>query len=316
MRVGVSTGPLYAAILGTRQMSYEVFGKTNDCASLCEQKSLHDKVTISEWTLQEITLHIETDIQPILIEYDDGTVFKGFILKQDLDAKPTGGMLGAALGGASHVPTATRTHKSKSAHHSTMGMTVKKKQEEQMDQDMARKYAFFARRERQRERDDRSRGAFSDTATSSVGTIMKTDRVMAKYTEHASCCGRTLQDPDAEAEYMQFYAERHLWFRKVTRCGMFALILIVLLCFAFDDTAEVGAIGIILMIIALLISIGTTIAAFLWEPSRTIILADVWLQHFCMLFLIVGLALTPRSVTSNDPTWVGVPVVLLVSMGY
>jgi class 3 adenylate cyclase len=52
IRVGCHTGPLTGGVIGTQQLSYEVFGETNDIAEQFEQNGPHGGVLVSEKTMQ------------------------------------------------------------------------------------------------------------------------------------------------------------------------------------------------------------------------------------------------------------------------
>jgi class 3 adenylate cyclase len=311
LRIGIHSGPLAGGILGTRQLSYEVFGETSHLAEEVEKAGRASKVTISAATLEflrleptDVEAHGSMDIgggktMPLFVIFRSTVEeFKAKQLQKDMLTVHAGFSRHQSMNSAG---TGKRSsHRRASDSHST-------RSRESVDHIMS---AEDAKRRRQQFLAERAAQSSNGGASGQSFEEVQEHYSKRKY----NWVFFTFADPLVEEEFQVFVGQRQRSLRIVTRVMTLILIFLVVLGVWIDQgrfstastalfpiSAAVGIVDLVLCVI----------------PTGIPFLLQTVLHHMTILLLCIAAGLMPpgSSPTTNDITYLHGVSTMLIGVG-
>ena len=312
LRIGIHSGPLAGGILGTQQLSYEVFGKTSHVAEEVEKAGTPSHVTVSHFTMEFLDLPTEVTMQAKSTTYE-GITYQLYVLRRETIEKhreraaaPGGNNLGFGMQDV-RTPSQRGSRRSR-ADTSSQQLTARTGSFNGSVRSRRTVGEAEAKERRQKFIEQRAIVQAETAApTESLAEISERysrrrwNWVLMDFAERA-----------IEDEYQAFVAELQAPLRIASRLATMIFMGTIILCILIDD----GKFGVASAVFFPLAFITNLIDCAMYYNHSIPPLVSSVIHLTTSLFLILATGLMPPgSTATNDITYVHAIVTMLTAMG-
>ena len=304
LRIGVHSGELWGGILGTQQLSYEVFGVTNTVAEECEKNGVPGRLVISNTTRAAALLFNERHVQTHKSFIHDGIEYELFIVRRDVfdtvqrserspvfspKTRNSDTPLGDGFSDSGRKLSLSMSQLSASKRSAGLHDVEHRKMREKFLKKQAEKNAEMEIEQTLEDIEDR----YS--------------------TRRWNWCLMGFSDPEVEAQYLRFVAKLQLPLRRFSRVATLLLIAVIVFSIGLEDGSySIGsAVCFPLATATVLLDFGLSFK----ETTDPRIQAALHNVAVIVIALAAGLVPAGSSVATNDITYLHPPLTLFLSVG-
>ena len=306
LRIGVHSGELWGGILGTQQLSYEIFGTTNTVAEECEKNGVPGRLVISSGTKEAACLSLEKHLQRHKSITHDGVEYELFLVNRDFTVT-----VQVNLSSATYSPTVKKFESPLGDAFSDGGQNVSVSVS--MSQFTASKRSASFQDGKQRKM--REKFLKKQAAKNADMVVDQTlQEVEERYSKRRwNCCLMDFAEPAVEEQYRRFVSTLQLPLRRLSRVATLLIIAVLVFSIGIEDgTYSVGsAICFPLATVILLVDFGLS---FKKDADPRLQAA---LHNIAALIIALAAGLVPAgfSVATNDIPYLHPPLTIFLSVG-
>ena len=328
LRIGIHSGELYGGILGSKQLSYEVYGETSHLAEEVEKAGTPSRVTVSHSTMLCMGLSTDAVLDSKTMTVDDH-VYQLYVLRRetiDGHRKRAGGKTDARRlsthGEVLHTKTPSgsrrqslRTPSHSMSEHEAVSQMTSHRSINPNDLKEQRQKFLKAKAQAKAE----LAGSINDAPEVTLQEIEE------KYSKRKlNWVLMEFADADVEKEFKSFVVKAQLQLRVASRLGTLVMFFTIIFCMLVDDGNFSTASGILFIFAGLTAFVDAVLAlkaqddvAAGKELPMPLIYLQAVVQHVTALFIVFAAIFTPvgASVITNDITWLHGLLTMLIAMG-
>ena len=329
IRIGVHSGPLRGAVLGTRQWSYECFGATNAVASLVEQHGVANTVAVSGVTRDQLAHEgalVGVSPDPIcafdaVVADESATDVQVEVFTLEL-AEPRLDDGDVAVGDHVSVHSRRSHHTHRSGGTSVGAAGTRFDQEAERARAERRRFLGEKVAAQRRKKYASGDGVGSpaadgdDQCDAAGGASDDLDDALAREVARLSerkhgWLFQDWADAGAEAEFREAYAEANAPLRRLVRALFPVFIVMIFVGVAVQGgSTSLNATSVTLLVVCLLTSIGVAVVSFVTVPGDivdTVMMADHVTVCAVGLLALFGVWAMDDGITmGNDPVYVAI----------
>jgi class 3 adenylate cyclase len=297
-RVGVNSGPLSGAVLGSRAISFEVFGPTSDDAEEIEKEGIPSQILISKSTRQLLVSESVASEQPVKLVAVHHGFTECFLLAQRdaasaehaaASVSPRRGRGDGAADSQSSMSSSSRRCSSESGTSTNDG-----------EQAAAAARRLFIAKKAEAFRHHQRTMQFDNGAADQCDI----DTVISRYTKRKyNWFFLSNPDDDVERDFTQWVRHYHQHVRISTRVLTVVFVVFALASLGVDSIAVSPMVIPPTSSVLLAASVSLAFVSVLLSLLDSRHVVDDLIVFVSGCLLIIGVGLIPDSIVGNDPTY-------------